>query len=362
MNTFTTHSLDEVGLIPAIISEISHRAECNVLNEDGMLPLLTAPMNCLINDENYEIFNNHKINSVVPRGVSLEKRLALISKTFVSLGLDEFETVFLNNIASIPEEECWHICVDIASGHQKRLIDDCAQAKEIYGGKLIIMTGNIANPETYYKYAEAGIDYVRLGIGGGQGCLTSVQTGVHYGQVELIQETAFIKDLVKNRIESGDRRFKSLPGIIADGGFNSYSKIIKALALGADYVMLGKILTECEEACGDTEKVIQNNYDPSEFQYTRTDEGTSLRYLLKRDYYGMSTKRAQQESGKTKFKTSEGIVTKVIVKYPLSKWVENFKDYLTSAMSYCNCKTLDEFKQYRNWGFLSQVEIQNVNK
>lgn len=362
MNNFTTHSLDEVGLIPAVISDIAHRSECNTLNEDEMLPLFTAPMNCLIDDSNYEIFNQHKINTVIPRGVDLSIRLQLIHKTFVSMGLDEFERIFLKEESIIPEDQCWHVCVDIAHGHLRRLIDSCAKVKEIWGGKVIIMTGNIANPETYCKYAEAGIDYVRLGIGGGQGCLTSVQTGVHYGQVELLIETASVKEYVKSKIEAGDKTFKSLPGIIADGGFNSYSKIIKALALGADYVMLGKTLTECEEACGETEKYIYKDYDRSIFPYTRTDDGTSLRYVLKREYYGMSTKRAQKESGKSTFKTSEGIETTVIVKYPLKKWVENFTDYLTSAMSYCNCKTLDEFRNYPEWAFLSQTELQNVNK
>ena len=85
-----THSLDDIGLIPAVVSDINHRESCNPYNEDNMLPIFTAPMNAVINNINYQTFLNHKINTVIPRGVDFEIRKELALKTFVAFGLDEF--------------------------------------------------------------------------------------------------------------------------------------------------------------------------------------------------------------------------------------------------------------------------------
>ena len=82
---------------------------------------------------------------------------------FVALSLNEFKFCF-DDMLGVNEkdiDEPIYVCIDIANGHMKKLVDMCKRAKEKYGDKLVIMAGNIANPETYYKYAEAGIDYVR---------------------------------------------------------------------------------------------------------------------------------------------------------------------------------------------------------
>lgn len=128
-------------------------------------------------------------------------------------------------------------------------------------------------------------------------------------------------------------KYESLPFIVADGGFDNYDKIIKALALGADYVMVGKIFAQAEEACG---KVIEH--------WVRGE------YIARdRVYYGMSTKKAQVETGSQKLKTAEGIEVTVPILYPLSGWCENFVHYLRSMMSYTNSFTLSDFKntEYR---------------
>ena len=187
------------------------------------------------------------------------------------------------------------------------------------------MAGNIANPDTYYEYAKVGIDYVRCGIGTSPICTTSANSGVHYPMVSLLQEISYIKQDILNGYKGRLEDYESVPKIVADGGFSNFDQIIKALAIGADYVMLGKIFAMSEEACGES---------------CWTKEGVYVR-----KYYGMSTKKAQVEISGEAHKTAEGIETLVPIKYNLTGWCDNFISYLRSAMSYCNSRTLIEFKK-----------------
>lgn len=333
-----TYGLNDICLVPARISDIEHREQCNPYNADNMLPLFTAPMSSVINENNYQVFMDNKINTIIPRSVDLSTRYELMSKTFVALSLSEFETFAGLELGEIKEEEIFYICVDIANGHMRKLIDLCKSVKQKYGGHVILMAGNIANPDTYIDYALAGINFVRVGIGGGSVCTTSANGGVHYAMASLIKEVVDRKWEIEKAIKDAEamrisHKYESLPFIVADGGFDNYDKIIKALALGADYVMVGKIFAQAEEACG---KVIEH--------WVRGE------YIARdRVYYGMSTKKAQVETGSQKLKTAEGIEVTVPILYSLSGWCENFVHYLRSMMSYTNSFTLNDFKntEYR---------------
>lgn len=314
-------SFNDICIVPSVVSNIEHRSECSPFLNNGMLPLFTAPMSSVINQDDWEIFKNNKINTIIPRSVDFDIRQELSYETFVAVSLSEFEYLITSSIPS----RTMYICVDIANGHMKKLLDLCKQAKEMFGDKIQLMAGNIANPDMYLEYAKAGIDYVRCGIGTSPICTTSANSGVHYPMVSLLQKIDDYKRSIENRINLAGNPFKSVPKIIADGGFNNFDQIIKALAIGADYVMLGKIFAMSEEACGE---IVSNN------------KGERVR-----KYYGMSTKKAQAEISGEAHKTAEGIETLVPIKYNLAGWIDNFISYLRSAMSYCNSRTLTEFKK-----------------
>ena len=341
------YSLNDVCIIPAPISDISSRSECNPYNEINMLPLFTAPMSCVIDENNWETFKEEKINIVIPRNVDINIRLNLSKKIFVAVSLEEFEKYFINmNIVNHPT----YVCIDIANGHMKKLLDLCLEAKTKFNSSLIIMTGNIANPLTYIEYAKVGIDYVRIGIGSGNVCTTSANGGIHYPMGDLIKECVINKRVVEQYIDPNGQSYKynqkfsyykSCPKIIADGGFKNFDQIIKALALGADYCMLGEIFAKTEEACGEIlykEEVTSKHLHLNELEITKNKH-------FYREYYGMSTKQAQKEFGKKELKTSEGISKEVTIDYTLSQWIENFIHYLKSTMSYTNSRNLEEFKK-----------------
>lgn len=343
-------SYKDITIIPAKISEINYRGEVIPYDSAGMLPIFTAPMSCVVNENNYKHFEENGIHSVIPTTVEFITRLVLLAEgQWAAFSLRETELLLLNGLFN-KQDFTYHICIDCANGHMRRLLQLCKSIKmyETKTRHIEIMTGNIANPDTYPEYCKAGIDYVRVGIGSGSACITSTQTGIHYPMASLL-------DGINKYKSSYISRKDFYTKIIADGGIRNYSDVIKALALGADYVMIGGLFTECLEAASE-EYSITKGFDnkeqykpvnnlPINSKYT-SSEGAKRQVIedfeLYHEVYGMSTKRVQEMRGQEK-KTSEGTQHFMPIKYTLYQWTENMNSYLRSAMSYCNCLTLEDF-------------------
>lgn len=344
----TLHSLQEYTLIPSIVSNINSRSECSPFDNNGYLPLFVSPMTSVINLDNWRKYNELKLNTIIPRNVDLDTRLRLSAETWAALSLDEFIDLFADK--EVRFNFTCKILIDIADGHMAKLINACKTAKEIHGDRIILMAGNVANPKTYFEYAKAGIDYIRVGIGGGSACLTA-DTGIFYPMGSLIEEIHAYKKWVESRVQT----YKSVPKIVADGGFKTNADIIKALALGADYVMLGSVLAKSDLACGKLfVKERNDRFTDFDIKFLIESEGVDMekseffdmkfeKKQLYREYYGMSTKRAQKEFGKDGTKVEEGISKKLLIEYRLTDWITTFENRLRSAMSYTNSKSIDEF-------------------
>ena len=333
------YSLKEITIIPTAISDINSRSECNPYYGE-LLPLFTAPMSAVVGVNSWKDYMNNKINPIIPRNVSIEKRLNFLSNTtmFVSFSLSEIQQQFIDKDYTDYNGQ-FHILIDIANGNMKKMFDLVKQLKEKYED-VVIMAGNIANPETYEEYCKAGIDYCRAGIGGGSGCNTSTFTGIHYPMGSLLKKCNIIKEKYKNL--SVQNVGLNPTKIIADGGIKGYSDIIKCLALGADYVMCGSIFTKMEESEGDIIKGF------AEDKYKK--------------FYGMSTPKAQIELGGDGSKATEGNETIIPVEYTMKEWVDNFESYLKSAMSYCGKRTLEEFVGNVRIEVMSENSVNSINK
>jgi len=333
----------DITIIPETISSISSRSEVNILNENGELPIMVSPMDTVVDLDNYRKYLNQKIPVCLPRGEDM------VDDTFYSVSLDEFETI-VNFYLREEINMKVNILVDIANGHIKKLHDLCKKFIKNRDKSLhTLMVGNIANPKTYKQLSKIGVDYVRVGIGGGSGCLTSANTGIHYPMASLIHECYQIKK------ENGyDTK------IVADGGFRNYDDIIKALALGADYVMLGGVLNKCLESCGQTRLFNKINLTNSQSEYIWYRYPKFRKYMYK-SFRGMSTKDVQRKWNKGVLKTSEGISKSNKIDYTLEQWVTNFKDYLKSAMSYTNSLTLESFKD-SEFVFITENALKRFNK
>lgn len=163
------YSYNDVMIEPAVLSEINSRSECNPF-KDGMLPIFTAPMSTVVNEKNYGIFKKNGIIPIMPRNISVEKRYDIAIKgNWAAFSLKEFKELFCNKEKHIDHHDNpYKVLIDVANGHMKQIYDLVREAKELHGkDNIIIMVGNIANPKTYFECYKAGVDYVRVGIGGG---------------------------------------------------------------------------------------------------------------------------------------------------------------------------------------------------
>lgn len=342
------YSYDDISVVPAEVSEINHRSECNPYTENGNLPLFTAPMDSVVSIENFNLWEENKINAILPRTIDVDTRLDWVvnKEVWVAFSLQEFNKFFIEE-SIVPKGK---VLIDIANGHMESLYKSVEGAK-IINPDLIVMVGNVANPETYRRATKAGVDYIRVGVGSGRGCVTSSNVSIHFPLASLISELVEVRENMK--IFSHYRKF---PKIVADGGVRGYSHVIKALALGADYVMIGSVFTKMIESASPISmkneegewKIIR--YSPKTLKY---EDGKFYQYRdmkweeveLRKDYYGMASKKGQIAMNGIKTRTSEGLCTTLPVTYTMKSWVENMTDYLRSAMSYTNSRTLENLKQ-----------------
>lgn len=323
-------SLDEVGLIPARISTIKSRSHIDPYANlpECKLPIFVSPMTCILNDQNLSFFND---------SLAIPIRPVRAGQSVLRSFYDGWEAVTLNNFREyfcasedLPEDKNYKILIDVADGHMEDLYKVVKKAKLLHPGKLTIMIGNIANPEAYEDCCKASVDYVRVGIGGGSGCTTSTQTGFHASMSWILTE---IKNWKEEHLDA-----KFLTKVIADGGVNSIAKAIKCLALGADYVMMGRCFAQTEESCGQP-------YGP----------GRKL-------YYGQSSERGQLDRFGYVKSNPEGCEQVIDVLYPLRDFLLKFEACLRSAMSYAGARTLDDFIGKVKWVRLSQSEVESFMK
>lgn len=322
-NMFLMRSLNELTLIPAPISNIKSRSQCNPFikypTNRHKLPIFIAPMTCLIDDTNYKRVNEESFFiPILPVSNKYNNGYKLFSNKdyqWQAVTLKSIENITNNtDLIDIDTNTCPNILIDCANGNMKKIFDIVTELKDKYKDNITIMTGNIANPETYEKCILAGVDYVRVGIGGGGGCLTSVNTGIHCSLPWIIRECINVRKRYTNRKH---------PKIVADGGINTIDKIIKCLALGADYVMIGEMFAKTNESCGITDRCCEGTY---------------------KSYYGQASQQGQIDRFGTIKSYPEGVERWIKMEdCSMNQLEEAIIASLQSAMSYCNCLTLDEF-------------------
>ena len=157
---------DDILITPADITNINTRSAIHIHDEEGYLPIFTAPMDTVVNRENAHLFIQNGIRVVLPREkITGTDYYATNSARWYSYSLSDFKTVFIDSIPI--ESNTMYALIDVANGHMPAVRDMINAAKNKYGSHLQIMAGNIANPETFRVLSDAGADYIRVGIGNG---------------------------------------------------------------------------------------------------------------------------------------------------------------------------------------------------
>lgn len=207
------------------------------------------------------------------------------------------------------------IVVDTAHGHSRNVIDTVAQLKKRFA--IEVIAGNVGTADGAKALVDAGADAVKVGIGPGSICTTRVVTGVGVPQITAIMEA------VKATSSAG------VP-VIADGGIRLSGDIAKAIAAGAHSVMLGGLFAGLDESPG--ELVLHSNRRYKAYRGMGSEGAMTAGSA---DRYG--------QGGSRKF-VPEGVEGRVPYRGSLSDFVYQMIGGLRSAMGYCGCATIEEFR------------------
>ena len=209
------------------------------------------------------------------------------------------------------------VVLDSAHGHSQNILNTLKKVKEAFPS-LQVVAGNVATAEATQALIEAGADAVKVGIGPGSICTTRIVAGIGVPQVTAIYDSAMVA------------KKYNIP-IIADGGIKYSGDLTKAVAAGADVIMIGSLFAGCEESPGEFEL-----YQGRRFKVYRgmgsigaMNDGSKDRYF-------------QQDAKKL---VPEGVEGRVEYTGALSDTVYQLLGGLRSGMGYCGTKTIPDLKE-----------------
>lgn len=208
------------------------------------------------------------------------------------------------------------LCFDSSDGYSQYQGESIKALKAQYGDSIIIGGGNVVTAEGFHYLVEAGADFIKIGIGGGSICTTREQKGIGRGQASAVQDVALARD-------DYCKKTGIYVPLCSDGGLNSDTQIIVGLALGADFVMMGKYFAQVEES--PTEKI-------------------RYRGRLYKPYWGEGSNKARnwqryKHSHRPELFFEEGVDAYVPYSGPLAEKVDLSLAKIKATM--CNCGVLN---------------------
>lgn len=311
---------DDVLLVPQF-SEIVSRKEVSIGNwldeERGLwldLPLIASPMDTVCEDKMAITLGKMGGLGIVHRYNTIEQQVKMASNIFEKLDTHKVGFAigitgdYLNRARALVEDEGAKIlCLDVAHGDHILMKNALITLREKLGNGPHLMAGNVATLEGAERLADWGANSIRVGIGGGSICSTRIQTGHGVPSLDSVMECA--------------RTFKDVT-IIADGGIKNSGDIVKALAVGGDFAMLGSVLAGSSDTPGEV------------FVSARHGDATKV-------YRGMASKDAQMDwRGKTS--SLEGISTTIPYKGSTSEIIDQLENGIRSGLSYSGARSIRE--------------------
>lgn len=317
MKAFT---YDDILLVPSYnhwesrkVVDISIRCKTGKLAL--ALPLMTANMDTITGAEMANFIGEKGGIGVLHRFMALEDNVAMFKNcrypAFVSLGCSEKE---LERAEALRDAGANLFCVDVAHGHARYVGRTLKKIREILGDSACIMAGNVATYAGADYLASCSADIIKVGIGGGSVCTTRIKTGFGVPNLTAIKNCTRV-----------DR------SIVADGGIRNPGDIVKALAFGADFVMVGSMLAGTRPTPG---AVIRRPGPNGEVVKVKCYRGMASREVQK-DYHG----------GIAEWKTAEGIATDVPYCEDENRIVADIVGGLRSGLTYGGAATIRELQR-----------------
>jgi GMP reductase len=239
-----------------------------------------------------------------------EKSPSIIPSCFVSIGITDKE--FQKAQEVIKTAKVSMICLDVANGYTERFVDFLKRLRDAHP-TLVIMAGNVVTGEMVEELILSGADIVKIGIGPGSVCTTREKTGVGYPQLSAI-------------IECADAGHGLGGHVCADGGCTSPGDVAKAFAAGADFIMLGGMLSGHDECSG--EIIVENGKKFKRF-------------------YGMSSAEAMEKYHGTvaEYRASEGRSVNVPYRGSVKNTVLDILGGIRSTCTYVGAQRLKELSK-----------------
>lgn len=319
-----TFSYDDVLLTPQY-SDIRSRSEIDISTNLGkgvelQLPVFASPMDTISEGAMGNVMGKTGASAIIHRYNTIEEQAAELSKVKplrivgAAIGVSGD---YIDRATAAVDAGATFLCIDVAHGHHIMTKEALRELRLIFGEAYHIMAGNVATLEGINDLADWGADSVRCNIGGGSICSTRIQTGHGLPGLQTILECA-----------KTDRDVK----IIADGGIKNSGDMVKALAAGADAVMVGSLLAGTTETPGE----IHMNMEGKRWK----------------TYRGMASKEAQID-WKGKYSSFEGVVSRVPHRGAVAAILEDLERGIRSGFSYTGARNLRELRSKAK--FVSQT-------
>lgn len=312
---------DDVLLVPQY-SDIRSRSEIDLKTYNFKLPIISSPMDSVTESEMAIAMDKagglgviHRYNNIEEQVYEVSKTKKQTEKVAAAVGISGD---YLERSSELIKNGCNVLCLDVAHGHHILMKEALLTLRKNCGDLITIIAGNVATPQGYMDLSNWGADIIRANIGGGSICTTRVQTGHGFPGLQTIFDCRHIKE-----------SFNLKAGIIADGGIRNSGDIVKALAAGADFVMIGSLLAGTDETPG----AVMINPE------------TQMKYKI---YRGMASKEAQKD-WKGSYSSHEGVSSTVPYKGSVHDVLGDLERGIRSGLSYSGVRTIKELQEKAIW-------------
>ena len=322
---------DDVILVPAYNHYESRKdVDISMVDKTGKLhldlPVMSANMDTITEDNMARWMRGKGGIGVIHRFMPIDENVEVFKKAchrepedptdfshvplhmrqqpFVSIGTSEKELERADTLRLVGAK---NFCVDVAHAHARYVGKVLKKLRDMLGKDALIMAGNVATYAGADYLASNGADIIKVGIGSGSVCSTRLKTGHGVPMITAIQECSRVSR-----------------SIVADGGIRYPGDVVKALAFGADFVMIGGMLAG-----------------------TRPTPGAVINCLnRKKIYRGMASKDVQ---GNADWKTAEGIAIEVPYREDEDEIIQDIIGGLRSGLTYAGAINIRELQRKLNW-------------
>ncbi len=311
---------DDILLVPSYnhwesrkVVDISITDKLGKLSLD--LPLMTANMDTITEAEMADYIGEKGGIGVLHRFMSVDENVKMFKSCrhhpFVSIGCTAED---LERAEALRDAGAGRFCVDVAHAHARYVGRTLKGVRDMLGKETLIMAGNVATYAGADYLASCRADIVKVGIGGGSVCTTRIKTGFGVPNLTAIKHCARV-----------DR------SIVADGGIRTPGDIVKALAFGADFVMVGSMLAGTRPT-------------PGSVVSTKGIHGKDIRVKI---YRGMASRESQDSylGGMAEWKTAEGVSIEVPYKETEDQIIADIIGGLRSGLTYGGAATIRELQR-----------------